>query len=399
MALNDSNVGMEEVNVDIAKLFQEMTKTLSTSIAASLTSFSNNVAENIQKLGEKMEGKGTDNPDNSGQSSTSEVPDNTENSVQGSGPTDPDDWRQLIQGHRKKITNVLQNEDMVSTAASGNLDSLLGKMLPSQGKESTPKSKKPLGDADQELWSEVLEEYQVGEEKGPEIMAPLMSTAKVMWTKELDPDKLKQKLASAKIPENCGFMEVKQCNKFIWGQAKCRSEDIKLQSIQQALTKSQVLVLKSAEMLSNAAKAGDNPDYKALLMLMRDSIGLAGHANKNLNQFRRDMFRASIPAPMQSITKDVPEEDKLLFGDNLEKRAQELQTSSKALSALKMPQNPQKAAKSSSAYPSTSSYRPKYHHHHQQKPYSRDRQTKKYVSKNEKPFSKAQRRGNRPSKD
>ena len=95
----------------------------------------------------------------------------------------------------------------------------------------------------------MFEEYKEGESLGEEIISPLMSTAKVMWTKKLDNEKLKEKLQGNQVPGNCKFMLVKQCNKFIWQQAKCRSEDIKLQSAQQALAKSQVCVLKVTEAL------------------------------------------------------------------------------------------------------------------------------------------------------
>jgi len=209
---------------------------------------------------------------------------------------------------------------------------------PSESKRSkTEKLAEQTGDTEQELWAEVMEEYEKDEELGKEIIPPLRSTAKVMWLKKLDADKLKNKLQATKIPENCKFMKVKQCNKFIWSLAKCRSEDIKVQAIQQSLVKSQVCVLRAAEALSNAAKADDKtPDYREVLSLLRESIGFAGHSNQNLNQYRRELYRASIPTAMHSITKDVPEEDELLFGDDLEKRAQEVQNTSKALAAFKI---------------------------------------------------------------
>jgi len=112
---------------------------------------------------------------------------------------------------------------------------------------------------------EIMNDYREEEEMGAEIIAPLMSTAKVMWIKKLDSKKLKAKLESHKVPSNCKFMRVKSCNKFIWAQAKCRSEDIKFQAIQQSLLKSEVCVLRAAEALSNFAKANEKPDYKNIL--------------------------------------------------------------------------------------------------------------------------------------
>jgi len=151
-----------------------------------------------------------------------------------------------------------------------------------------------------------------------------MSTAKVMWLKKLDSEKLKAKLESHKVPSDCKFLRVKPCNKFIWAQAKCRSEDIKLQEIQQSLIKSQVCVcvLRAVEALSNFAKANEKPDYKNVLCTLRESMALVGHSNQAINHYRRELFKPSISSSMQRIAKDVPEEDENLFGDNLAKKSQ-----------------------------------------------------------------------------
>ena len=122
-------------------------------------------------------------------------------------------------------------------------------------------------------------------------------------------------------------------------QAKCRSEDIKLQAIQQSLIKSHVCVLRVAEALSNSAKANEKPDYKSVLSTLRDSMALAGHSNQDLNQFRRELFKPSISGSMQRIVKDVPEEEENLFGDNLEKRAKELDTPPEERESTGIPQS------------------------------------------------------------
>ena len=248
-----------------------------------------------------------------------------------------------------------------------------------------------------------MSEYREDEEMGPEIIAPLMSTAKVMWLKKLEGEKLKAKLECHKMPSNCKFMSVKPCNKFIWAQAKCHSEDIKLQAIQQALIKSQVCVLRAAEALSNSAKADEKPDYKSVLSTLRDSMALAGHSNQGLNQFRRELFKPSISGSMQRIVKDVPEEEENLFGDNLEKRAKELQESEKALAFLKTKQHSSAGkyhfSKNTARYNGFKSRGASNSHNwHSQDRYS----GKKYPqgaaagsSKNEKPSCKTQRRGNK----
>jgi len=105
---------------------------------------------------------------------------------------------------------------------------------------------------------------------------------------------------------------------------------VKLQAVQRAVNTSQVYVLKATELLSNAA-----PDYKTLLELLRGSMSLAGHTNQSMDQYRRDLFKPGLNPHMYTLLKEVPADSTLLFGDDLEKRSKELQTTSKAWSALK----------------------------------------------------------------
>jgi len=80
-------------------------------------------------------------------------------------------------------------------------------LLP-QSNEKTTSSKKADDDdtieKDQELWKEVMDEYQE-KQLGPEVIPALMSTAKVMWTKRLPQEKLNAKYDGEKIPQNCKF--------------------------------------------------------------------------------------------------------------------------------------------------------------------------------------------------
>ena len=233
----------------------ETLEKITSSLASSLKSFSKNIADNFKKLNEKIEHCKVDNADNSAPKALPAAEDNlhnTENSVATSSRDheertgtelsyDGSDLRTLINRQKRKIAVALRKgHDTVSVAEFNNLDGFLEKMLnPSESKRSkTEKLAEQTGDTEQELWADVMEEYEKDEELGKEIIPPLRSTAKVMWLKKLDADKLKNKLQATKFPENCKFMKVKQCNKFIWSLAKCRSEDIKVQAIQQSLVKS-----------------------------------------------------------------------------------------------------------------------------------------------------------------
>ena len=120
--------------------------------------------------------------------------------------------RLLIQTQKRKIAQKLRprKTDAVSTAAFGNLDNLLNEMLPPSvwssayhlKKEKFKKThnhgeenKQPFTTEDsQELWNEMFKQYKESESLREKIITPLMSRTKVIWTKKLDKEKLKEKL-------------------------------------------------------------------------------------------------------------------------------------------------------------------------------------------------------------
>ena len=55
-------------------------------------------------------------------------------------------------------------------------------------------------DPKQELWAEVLREHETTETLGSEISPPLASSFKLMFSKKLTPEKLKERLEEVKIP-------------------------------------------------------------------------------------------------------------------------------------------------------------------------------------------------------
>ncbi|XP_057299254.1 uncharacterized protein LOC130629891 [Hydractinia symbiolongicarpus] len=190
-----------------------------------------------------------------------------------------------------------------------------------------------LEDPDQDVWSDLIKEYNDEDSFGTEVAPPLASMAKLMWSKKLTNEKLKGRLEKVQIPTNCRFLSVKSCNKPIWAKAdRKRSSDLVLQKLQTTVSKSQVHILQLADQIIKAPKQGNLIviEPSILLNLAKDALCLIGNANQQLNQYRRVGLIGAMPH-LKGLAKDVSEEDLLLFGDDLDKRIQSLQDEENAI--------------------------------------------------------------------
>ena len=227
-------------------------------------------------------------------------------------------------GSKKRKLSIYDDEDALSLTTSENIDTLIDRMVHKPEDVETT-------DQSQEVWSEVNEEYEEELDVGPEVMPALSSATKIMWLNKMNDEKLKSKL-EVKFPSNCQFLDTKRVNKTIWNKASPigRSKDIILQSIQKKMAKSQVYLLKVAEAISNSSLQSTAIDHTSLLKDMQQSIGLAGAANQDINDMRRNALKYALPKHLQPLAKSAPESDKLLFGDDLNQRVSDILATAKA---------------------------------------------------------------------
>ena len=224
---------------------------------------------------------------------------------------------------RKRKLPMDEDDDTVSLTTSENLDNWIDTMVQKPNEVDTDKI--------QEIWAEVNEEYEEEVDVGPEVMPALSSATKIMWLHKINEEKLKSKL-EVKLPANCTFLDTKRVNKTIWQKASpiVRSKDIGMQTLQKKIAKSQVYLLKVAEAISNASLQGTAIDHTSLLKNIQHAIGLSGAANQNINDMRRQALKYALPKKLQPLAKSAPESDKLLFGDDLNKRVTDILASAKA---------------------------------------------------------------------
>ena len=113
----------------------------------------------------------------------------------------------------------------------------------------------------------------------------LASTINKIFSMPLQKDKLITRLNSCLPPSNTDTMTLKKCNEEIWGSnqnfmPQIRSNDIKLQTVQQCLLKSLVPLVKFSDTVLKAKLSGLKIDPDEALKACMDTIVLASNASQ-----------------------------------------------------------------------------------------------------------------------
>ena len=150
----------------------------------------------------------------------------------------------------------------------------------------------------------------------------LASTINKICSMPLQKDKLITRLNSCLPPSNTDTMTLKKCNEEIWGSnqnfmPQIRSNDIKLQTVQQCLLKSLVPLVRFSDTVLKAKLSGLKIDPDEALKACTDTIVLALNASQKVDQYRRDQFKPALPENLKALTTNVSPAAKLLFGDDL----------------------------------------------------------------------------------
>ena len=93
-----------------------------------------------------------------------------------------------------------------------------------------------------------------------------------------------------------------------------------------------------------------------LLTPLVDSLAFIRKTTKDTNQLRRDILKSRLQAEMKQLTKNVPAESELLFGDDLNKRISQINNTNSALEkpAFRPNQNNGRYNKNQAPYSTTS---------------------------------------------
>ena len=204
--------------------------------------------------------------------------------------------------------------DRVSLHADSDIDNDINNLINTENTCSEQSQTDVLGTVTGESEPEIQLSEPVSDD--------LASTINKIFSMPLQKDKLITRLNCCLPPSNTDTITLKKCNEEIWGSnqnfmPKIRSNDIKLQTVQQCLLKSLVPLVRFSDTVLKAKLSGLKIDPDEALKACTDTIVLASNASQKVDQYRRDQFKPALPENLKALTTNVSPAAKLLFGDDL----------------------------------------------------------------------------------
>lgn len=126
-------------------------------------------------------------------------------------------------------------------------------------------------------------------------------------------------------PENCEGLATVKTNQLIWDiiSPHAQSVDRKMQIIQKAIVKA------STVLVNTVNKMADTDENKESIDDCNDSIAILGHANRKINITRRELMKPEMCSEYVHLCAQSVEYTSYLFGDDVQKRAKEIEDCSK----------------------------------------------------------------------
>ena len=100
-----------------------------------------------------------------------------------------------------------------------------------------------------------------------------------------------------------------------------------MQSIQKTYVVSTTLMPKASWELTKLLPKHNNTHHviKTPLSLLKNSLSLAGSLNQDLNQYRRDIIKHTLPSQFVKISESADDSSAYLFGESLTEKIDKLQ--------------------------------------------------------------------------
>ena len=180
-----------------------------------------------------------------------------------------------------------------------------------------------------------------------------------LFLNDTEEEKLKTINKKYPTPESRPAIVAPKANSEIWNenlQASRRMTDINLRKIQLLNVSAAYVVIEVCEKVVSRLGKFKQVLSMELLTPLVDSLAFIGKAAKDINQLRRDILKSRLPAKMKQLTKNVPAESELLFGDDLNKRISQINNTNSALAkpAFRPNQNSGRYNKNQVPYNTTS---------------------------------------------
>ncbi|XP_013419994.1 uncharacterized protein LOC106180532 [Lingula anatina] len=133
-------------------------------------------------------------------------------------------------------------------------------------------------------------------------------------------------------PKNCESLVIVKTNKMVWNiiPQYAKTNDKKLQDVQMSVVKAATLMTKGIDKLAKLETGNDTSEgLGKLIDMFNDSIALLGHANTQINCFRKDLLKPNLKPEYKPLCNHNIPCTTFLFGDDITKSAREVEDSAK----------------------------------------------------------------------
>ena len=181
-------------------------------------------------------------------------------------------------------------------------------------------------------------DFEVEETTGPPLSEAMALRVRHMLKTWLLPEKLKFRMDRELCPSNALSISAKKVNPSLFNKrgsiATIRGCDLQLQSVQKIMTKAMLPLVQLADSFFLAeSEPAELPDPAEALSECLNSFSLLASANLQMDQLRREGFKAALPSQYKDLTNVPDPPMEMLFGD-LVKRMKDLDEKAKPESNL-----------------------------------------------------------------
>ena len=179
--------------------------------------------------------------------------------------------------------------------------------------------------------AQLAAELHTDEGQAAPISTTLQEILEGALSKPIGKDKLQEKLAKYRPPENCPSLLVPQVNQELWENlpfgSKCK--DLALQRIQQTTVKSSTAVVQLIDLLLIAKNTPAQLKIDEILRLAFDSLLLSTNALHEISARRKEQIRPELDKQYQRICGRQLPISKHLFGEDLSQAIKDLNETQK----------------------------------------------------------------------
>lgn len=174
------------------------------------------------------------------------------------------------------------------------------------------------------LFKDFCTRYDIIEPTEGAVDGDLAMLVNTVFREGISEEKFLALIKSVVRPDNCSSLVKTKVNSLVWNRLSphMMTADRKMQSIQEAMIKSSILV---TQLLDNASSVLDSKQ----LELGTDALSLMGQANKLLNNRRKDMHKSDLNKEFHHLCTPNQKYTDMLYGDDVCKSVKDIQDMNK----------------------------------------------------------------------